>query len=171
MISFSPISINIQKYVLIISAVMIGYSWTAAAIFPSDSIQNSEHVKKVKSSLTTATSSSAKGIQRNDADDDKPDPPRNFTLEQLLQYDGTKDEKSNEDKPVYLSINGYVFDVTKGRNFYGPGGPYEKVSHGAILSSMFQYLLTLFNITHTLDFYVGNCMVMISLQVTNAALL
>jgi cytochrome b involved in lipid metabolism len=107
---------------------MIGYAWTTAAIFPSDSIQNSEHVQKAKSSLATTGGGTSVKQHNDDDGDDKPDPPRNFTLEQLLQYDGTKDEKSNEDKPVYLSINGIVFDVTKGRNFYGPGGPYEKVS-------------------------------------------
>ena len=104
-----------MKYALIISVMIIGYSWTTAAIFPS--IQNSEHVKKDIAAPTHGN------------DDDKPDPPRNFTLEQLLQYDGAKDEKSNEDKPVYLSLNGIVFDVSKGRAFYGPGGPYEKVCH------------------------------------------
>ena len=57
---------------------------------------------------------------------EEPDPPRNFTTKQLAYFDGTKDEKSGEDKPVYLSVNGIVFDVSNGRDFYGPEGPYEK---------------------------------------------
>lgn len=52
------------------------------------------------------------------------EPPRNFTTKQLAYFDGTKDEKTGEDKPVYLSVNGTVFDVSDGRNFYGPDGEY-----------------------------------------------
>jgi cytochrome b involved in lipid metabolism len=63
----------------------------------------------------------------DEKDDDPPDPPRNFTLAQLSHFDGTVDTKSGQAKDVYLSISGIVFDVSKGRNFYGPGGPYEKV--------------------------------------------
>jgi Cytochrome b5-like Heme/Steroid binding domain len=107
-----------KKYILIISALIFGYSWTAAAIFPSDSIQNSEH--PLSSTKTTTNT-------HGNVEDDKPDPPRNFSLEQLREFNGTKDEKSGEDKPVYLSMDGIVFDVSKGRDFYGPGGPYEKV--------------------------------------------
>jgi membrane-associated progesterone receptor component len=55
----------------------------------------------------------------------EPDPPRNFTLQQLSYFDGTKDDRG-DDKPVYLSVNCTVFDVSDGRNFYGPGGPYER---------------------------------------------
>jgi membrane-associated progesterone receptor component len=51
-------------------------------------------------------------------------PPRNFTSKQLAYFDGCKDEKSGEDKPVFLSVGGTVFDVSEGRNFYGPDGPY-----------------------------------------------
>jgi membrane-associated progesterone receptor component len=56
------------------------------------------------------------------------DRPRNFTAKQLSYFDGGKDEKTGEDKPVYLSVNGTVFDVSDGKNFYGPDGPYEKFS-------------------------------------------
>lgn len=57
-------------------------------------------------------------------EDDEPDPPRNFTAEQLKYFDGTNDEKTGDEKPVYLSVNGQVFDVSDGKDFYGPEGPY-----------------------------------------------
>lgn len=37
----------------------------------------------------------------------------------MLKYNG-----SNE-QPVYLAVKGKVYDVTSGKNFYGPGGPYQ----------------------------------------------
>ncbi|CAK7206837.1 hypothetical protein SEUCBS139899_009643 [Sporothrix eucalyptigena] len=46
--------------------------------------------------------------------------PRLFTLEELAGYDGT-----DASKPVYLSIDGNVFDVSNGRHIYGPGGSYH----------------------------------------------
>jgi hypothetical protein len=62
----------------------------------------------------------------NDEEDDtdKKEPLRNFTVAQLAEFNGTND-KGEEPKPVYLSLKGIVFDVSAGRNFYGPGGPYE----------------------------------------------
>ena len=50
-----------------------------------------------------------------------PDPPlpklkkQDFTLEQLREFDGTGPEGR-----VLMAVNGRVFDVTRGRNFYGP---------------------------------------------------
>ncbi|KAJ2903392.1 hypothetical protein MKZ38_009969 [Zalerion maritima] len=43
-----------------------------------------------------------------------------FTLEELAQYDGSQD-----DTPIYLSINGTVYDVSANRRTYGPGGSYH----------------------------------------------
>ncbi|CAL5358811.1 hypothetical protein ACSBR2_036734 [Camellia fascicularis] len=42
-----------------------------------------------------------------------------FTLQQLNQYDG-----SVPSKPIYMAVRGRIFDVTAGKSFYGPGGPY-----------------------------------------------
>ncbi|CAF9926233.1 MAG: hypothetical protein GOMPHAMPRED_004081 [Gomphillus americanus] len=51
-----------------------------------------------------------------------PPPPivfKTFTPPSLQPYNGEKG------MPVYLAVRGRVFDVSPGRNFYGPGGPYE----------------------------------------------
>lgn len=44
---------------------------------------------------------------------------QDFTLEQLREYDG-----KGKNGRILIAVNGKVFDVTKGRRFYGPGGPY-----------------------------------------------
>ncbi len=56
----------------------------------------------------------------------KPEPPplseaeeRDYTLAELAQYDG-----SDPAQPLLIGIRGEVYDVTRGRSFYGPGGPY-----------------------------------------------
>jgi predicted heme/steroid binding protein len=43
-----------------------------------------------------------------------------LTDEQLSQYTG-----GDPDKPIYVAINGTIFDVSEGRSFYGPGGHYH----------------------------------------------
>ncbi|KAL0079445.1 cytochrome b5-like heme/steroid binding domain-containing protein [Phycomyces blakesleeanus] len=45
---------------------------------------------------------------------------RNYTPKDLLPFDG-----NGKDGRILMGVNGSVYDVTRGRNFYGPGGPYE----------------------------------------------
>lgn len=73
------------------------------------------------SSRTTAAAATPQQQQ-----EEQEEPPRNFTAQQLRVFDGTPDEHNQQPKPVYLSVAGIVFDVSDGRDFYGPGGPYEK---------------------------------------------
>ncbi|XP_041827788.1 neudesin [Melanotaenia boesemani] len=47
-------------------------------------------------------------------------PVRLFTEEELKRYDG-----SEEGQPIYMAVKGVVFDVTKGKEFYGKGAPYN----------------------------------------------
>ncbi|PKU82743.1 membrane-associated progesterone-binding protein 4 [Dendrobium catenatum] len=50
----------------------------------------------------------------------RPDKPRLWTVEELAPFNGT-DEKL----PILLGILGSVFDVTRGKSHYGPGGGYH----------------------------------------------
>lgn len=55
-------------------------------------------------------------------DDYTPLEPRDFTLEELKEFNG------EGDSPVCIAVNGTVYDVTKGKSFYGPGGPYAALA-------------------------------------------
>jgi membrane-associated progesterone receptor component len=44
---------------------------------------------------------------------------RDYSLTELAAYDG-----SDPARPLLIGIRGHVYDVTRGRGFYGPGGPY-----------------------------------------------
>lgn len=46
--------------------------------------------------------------------------PLYLTPAQLSAYDGT-----DETKPIYLAINGTIYDVSANRRTYGPGGSYH----------------------------------------------
>ncbi|XP_016374159.1 membrane-associated progesterone receptor component 1-like [Sinocyclocheilus rhinocerous] len=43
---------------------------------------------------------------------------RDFTLAELQEYDGLKNPR------ILMAVTGKVFDVTRGKKFYGPEGPY-----------------------------------------------
>ncbi|EIW83107.1 cytochrome b5 [Coniophora puteana RWD-64-598 SS2] len=59
-------------------------------------------------------------IMQPPRDDLQPPKDGPFTLEQLQQYDG-----SDPSKPIYVSIKGDVFDVTRKADVYGPGKSYN----------------------------------------------
>ncbi|KAI9372677.1 cytochrome b5-like heme/steroid binding domain-containing protein [Aspergillus egyptiacus] len=66
---------------------------------------------------------------------------RTFTPKTLLEFNG------QNDKPIYFAVRGRVFDVSPGRNFYGPGGPYENfagrdASRGLAFQSFDREMLT-----------------------------
>jgi len=48
---------------------------------------------------------------------------KDLTLTELAKYDGT-----GEDGRVLVGVLGKIYDVTKGKRFYGPGGPYSGFS-------------------------------------------
>lgn len=43
-----------------------------------------------------------------------------FTLQELGRFNGTEPKL-----PIYLSLDGNIYDVTKGKEFYKVGGPYH----------------------------------------------
>merc|ERR1711879_779311 len=47
--------------------------------------------------------------------------PREWKLEELKEFDG-----SDENKPILIGVDGEVFNVWRGRHFYGAEGPYNE---------------------------------------------
>ncbi|EGR52374.1 uncharacterized protein TRIREDRAFT_54611 [Trichoderma reesei QM6a] len=74
----------------------------------------------------------------------RPPPPivfKTYTPRTLLPFNG------EDNKPVFLAVRGAVYDVSRGRNFYGPGGPYENfagrdASRGLACGSFDEEMLT-----------------------------
>ncbi|KAF8245264.1 cytochrome b5 [Wilcoxina mikolae CBS 423.85] len=69
---------------------------------------------------------------------------KTFTPKTLRPYNGI------ENSQVYLGVQGKVFDVTAGKSFYGPGGPYSNfagrdASRGLAKNSFDQDMLTDFD--------------------------
>ncbi|KAK0383042.1 hypothetical protein NLU13_8958 [Sarocladium strictum] len=74
-----------------------------------------------------------------------PSPPatlfRTYNPHTLLPFTG------EDGGPVYFAVRGRVFDVSRGRNFYGPGGPYANfagrdASRGLACGSFDEDMLT-----------------------------
>lgn len=64
-------------------------------------------------------SRSDNGISNVPPEPELPKLRKDFTIQELKKYDGNQ-----PDGRVLVAVNGHVYDVTKGRRFYGPGGPY-----------------------------------------------
>lgn len=45
---------------------------------------------------------------------------KGYTLESIKEFNGTDDNK-----PIYIAMNGLVYDVSAGREFYNSSGPYH----------------------------------------------
>lgn len=55
-------------------------------------------------------------IAEKPADVELPKLRKDMTVEELGKYDGTQ-----PDGRVLVAVNGWIFDTTRGRRFYGPG--------------------------------------------------
>ncbi|TKY46362.1 Membrane steroid-binding protein 2 [Spatholobus suberectus] len=64
---------------------------------------------------------SARVHPRFDVQEPPPEPVQlgEITDRELRSYEG-----SDPNKPLLMAIKGQIYDVSSGRNFYGPGGPY-----------------------------------------------
>ena len=51
---------------------------------------------------------------------------RDYTRTELTAFDG-----KDPTVPVLIGIRGHVYDVTRGRSFYGAGGPYDRPASAA----------------------------------------
>ncbi len=48
---------------------------------------------------------------------------KEYSLEELKKFDGT-----DPNLPILLALDGLVYDVTLGKDFYQPGGPYHDLA-------------------------------------------
>ena len=55
-----------------------------------------------------------------------------FRCAELAYYDGT------EDRPIYIAADGFVFDVSSGRDFYGPGAGYHPFAGRFVWSIVYE---------------------------------
>ena len=52
-------------------------------------------------------------------EEEEEEPKRGFTVEGLKIYDGIQNDR------IFIALKGIVYDVTKGKDFYGPGSSYH----------------------------------------------
>ena len=67
---------------------------------------------------------------------------RDFTLEELKEYDGTNNQR------ILIAVNGNIFDVSRGKHYYGPG----LLAKIVVYSSPISYLCFRFKLTCYVNF-------------------
>lgn len=113
------VALNCQMLSLFVYALVFGFS----LLFLIRRHVLSPSGPQSTPSITTSQTNEKKSLKtimqppRDDLDPPKDDP---ITLEELNQYDG-----SDPSKPIYVSIKGDVFDVTRKRDVYGKGCSYN----------------------------------------------
>lgn len=70
-------------------------------------------------SFVTDTNTEPELPDKKKKEEDEKEPLRDFTLEQLKEYDGIKN------KSIYIGLCGEIFDVTSASDFYGVGNSYH----------------------------------------------
>uniref|UniRef100_A0A0N5AEI9 Cytochrome b5 heme-binding domain-containing protein n=1 Tax=Syphacia muris TaxID=451379 RepID=A0A0N5AEI9_9BILA len=63
-----------------------------------------------------------KSVNERKPENKLPELKKDLTLDELREYDGVKNER------VFLALFGNIYDVTQGKSFYGPGGPYHSLA-------------------------------------------
>ncbi|KAL5008536.1 hypothetical protein ScPMuIL_014117 [Solemya velum] len=74
------------------------------------------------------------------------EPSRIFTDDQIAEYDGTDDSK-----PLLMAVRGVVFDVSKGKEFYGKGSGYHMLAGKDCTRAIAMWSLEKKDCTHNLD--------------------
>lgn len=89
-----------------ILALMVGFYHIVSGLFVSPAVE--AVVEESKRSVSTEPSIPIEPVQIGEV-----------TIDELKAYDG-----SDPKKPLLMAIKGNIYDVSRSRMFYGPGGPY-----------------------------------------------
>lgn len=111
-------------YKSVIVALVVGYLFAACVVFRYPSPFRARvggALKKTKEGGRGGGDGAGTNAGTGDGDDSYPVMPKgDLTVGELRRYDG-----SDRHLPVLVAAKGRVYDVSKGRDYYGKGGPYN----------------------------------------------
>jgi predicted heme/steroid binding protein len=87
------------------------HSWLVRRSRPLSPLPPSARSLSLSLFLSRSWAAADAGVQKG---------PVSFTDEQLMAFDG-----SDPAKPIYVGLNGSIYDVSAGKKTYGPGGSYH----------------------------------------------